>query len=142
MNKNPFEQLETSGEDLVRFEASIELPKPSDNHGGHSVVLEVYGPSNDINGDASITVYYEDNGEWSQLVAGKISGENFRTITGYVPPPAPLQSAEEALRVLLEDHKRMFAEAHPHSTIAWEECVEVQQALAAINKETNQKGTK
>ena len=138
MNKNPFEQLETSEEDLVRFEASIELPKPSDNHGGHSVVLEVYGPSNDINGDASITVYYEDNGEWSQLVAGKISGENFRTITGYIPKADPVK----ALQDLLEDHKRMFAEAHPNSTIAWEECVEVQQALAAINKETNQKGTK
>lgn len=138
MNKNPFEQLETSEENLVRFEASIELPKSSDNHGGHSVVLEVYGPSNDINGDASITVYYEDNGEWSQLVAGKISGENFRTITGYIPQADPVK----ALQDLLEDHKRMFAEAHPHSTIEWEECAEVQQALAAINKATNQKGTK
>jgi hypothetical protein len=47
-----------------------------------------------------------------------------------------------ALGDLLEDHKRMFPEAHPHSTIAWEECVEVQQALAAINKATNKKGTK
>jgi len=45
------------------------------------------------------------------------------------------------LQDLLEDHKRMFAESHPHSTIKWEECVEVQQALAAINKATNQKGT-
>jgi hypothetical protein len=42
-----------------------------------------------------------------------------------------------ALQDLLGDHKRMFAEAHPHSTIEWEECVEVQQALAAINKATN-----
>ncbi len=47
-----------------------------------------------------------------------------------------------AVEDLLEDHKRIFPEAHPHSTIEWEECVEVQQALAAINKATNQKGTK
>jgi hypothetical protein len=47
-----------------------------------------------------------------------------------------------ALEGLLEDHKRMFTDAHPNSTIAWEECVEVQQALAAINKANNQKGTK
>lgn len=37
-----------------------------------------------------------------------------------------------ALKALLEDHKRMFFVAHPRSTIAWEDCVEVQQALALM----------
>ena len=54
-----------------------------------------------------------------------------------VAAPDLLRAVED----LLEDHKRIFAEAHPHSTIEWEECDEVQQALAAINKATNQKGT-
>jgi hypothetical protein len=49
-----------------------------------------------------------------------------------VAAPDLLRAVED----LLEDHKRIFAEAHPHSTIEWEECVEVQQALAAINKAT------
>lgn len=39
-----------------------------------------------------------------------------------------------ALETLLEDHKRMFPEAHPNSTIKWEKCIEVKQALAAISK--------
>lgn len=39
-----------------------------------------------------------------------------------------------ALSSLLEDHKRMFPEAHPYSTIAWEECEEVKSAIAAIAK--------
>ena len=39
-----------------------------------------------------------------------------------------------ALSSLLQDHKRMFPEAHPYSTIAWEECEEVKVALAALAK--------
>jgi inorganic pyrophosphatase len=39
-----------------------------------------------------------------------------------------------ALESLLEDHKRMFPEAHPHSTIKWAECVEVKQAQQVITK--------
>lgn len=39
-----------------------------------------------------------------------------------------------ALSNLIEDHKRMFPEAHPNSTIAWEECEEVMAAFAAIAK--------
>lgn len=39
-----------------------------------------------------------------------------------------------ALSNILEDHKRMFPEAHPNSTIAWEECEEVRAAFAAIAK--------
>ena len=39
-----------------------------------------------------------------------------------------------ALESLLEDHKRMFPEAHPHSTIKWAECVEVKQAQRVITK--------
>jgi hypothetical protein len=35
---------------------------------------------------------------------------------------------------LLEDHKRMFPEVHPHSTIKWDECIEVKAATAAIAK--------
>lgn len=42
-----------------------------------------------------------------------------------------------ALCALLEDHQRMFPEAHPTSAIKWEECSEVQQAQAAIAKATN-----
>ena len=40
----------------------------------------------------------------------------------------------EAMKYLLEDHKRMFPEAHPHSTIQWEDCEEVKKAKAAIKK--------
>jgi hypothetical protein len=40
----------------------------------------------------------------------------------------------QALEALLADHKKMFEEAHPHSTIRWEECFEVQQAERAIQK--------
>ncbi len=39
-----------------------------------------------------------------------------------------------ALESLLEDHKRMFPEAHPHSTIKWSKCIEVEAATAAIAK--------
>ncbi len=38
-----------------------------------------------------------------------------------------------ALVNLLKDHKRIFPAAHPHSTIKWEQCVEVKEALAAIS---------
>lgn len=37
-----------------------------------------------------------------------------------------------ALEDLLEDHKRMFPEAHPNSTIRWDDCVEVRNAKAAL----------
>lgn len=40
----------------------------------------------------------------------------------------------KAIKELLEDHKRMFPEAHPYSTIEWHECIEVKKALAAIAK--------
>jgi hypothetical protein len=39
-----------------------------------------------------------------------------------------------ALESLLEDHKRMFPEAHPHSVIKWAECAEVSRAQKAISK--------
>jgi hypothetical protein len=42
----------------------------------------------------------------------------------------------EALRYLLGDHQRMFSEAHPDSTIAWQDCEEVKEAKAAIKKAT------
>jgi hypothetical protein len=37
-----------------------------------------------------------------------------------------------ALAYLLMDHKQMFPEAHPNSTIRWEECEEVKRAAYAI----------
>lgn len=37
-----------------------------------------------------------------------------------------------SLRDLIADHKRMFKEAHPNSTIAWCECHEVKEAKKAI----------
>lgn len=37
-----------------------------------------------------------------------------------------------ALAYLLMDHKRMFPEAHPNSTIRWDECEEVIRAANAI----------
>ena len=39
-----------------------------------------------------------------------------------------------ALEFLLEDHKRMFPEAHPNSVIKWRECEEVRRAQVAIAK--------
>lgn len=39
-----------------------------------------------------------------------------------------------ALLSLLEDHHRMFPEAHPNSTIKWSACEEVKAACAAIAK--------
>lgn len=39
-----------------------------------------------------------------------------------------------ALLALLEDHHRMFPEAHPNSTIKWSGCEEVKAACAAIAK--------
>jgi len=41
-----------------------------------------------------------------------------------------------ALQSLLSDHEKMFSEAHPNSTISWEECEEVITAKAAIAKAT------
>lgn len=37
-----------------------------------------------------------------------------------------------ALACLLMDHKQMFPEAHPNSTLRWEECEEVKRAANAI----------
>jgi|LakMenEpi03Aug12_release.lakeMendotaPanAssembly.Ray.scaffolds.fasta_scaffold2959907_1 hypothetical protein len=39
-----------------------------------------------------------------------------------------------ALEYLLEDHKRMFPEAHPHSAIKWDECAEVSFTQKTIAK--------
>jgi hypothetical protein len=39
---------------------------------------------------------------------------------------------ETALVVLLEDHKRLFKEACPQSTILWRNCIEVKQAHKAL----------
>ena len=39
-----------------------------------------------------------------------------------------------ALAALLKDHEQTFAEAHPNSTISWNECIEVQSAKKAIAK--------
>jgi hypothetical protein len=44
------------------------------------------------------------------------------------------QDLISALKYLMEDHKRMFPEAHPHSTIKWKECDEVKTAFKAIRK--------
>jgi hypothetical protein len=48
--------------------------------------------------------------------------------------PDPTTELLSALRNLLKDHKRMFPEAHPNSTIKWSECEEVKQAKRAIAK--------
>ena len=48
--------------------------------------------------------------------------------------PDPTPELLFALRNLLKDHKRMFPEAHPNSTIKWSECEEVKQAKRAIAK--------
>lgn len=132
---NKFERMETDERDAARCELSVELEPLARLEGqsqnlGRSLVVEFYIYQN----TASVSLNYEVDGVWTTLAEkNSISAALAQEITGFSAPAAAPPTAVEALVALLEDHKRMFAEAHPNSTIDWSECEEVKAAQAAIN---------
>jgi hypothetical protein len=132
---NKFERIATDEQDAARCELSVELEplvriERQNQNLGRSLVVEFYIYQN----AASVSLNYEVDGSWTTIAKDDISSTLAHEITGFSAPAAALPNAVESLVVLLEDHKRMFNEAHPHSTIKWEDGVEVRQALAAIAK--------
>jgi hypothetical protein len=132
---NKFERIETDERDAARCELSVELEPLARLKGqcrnlGRSLVVEFYIYRN----TASVSLNYEVDGAWTTLAEkNSIDPALAQEITGFSAPVVAPPTAVEALVALLDDHKRMFTEAHPHSTIDWSECEEVKAAQAAIN---------